>query len=81
MAGVGFKVNTGKTKIMVTRKKIEENVEVGRYPCGVCDRGVGKKFCLVRGMSEVVSPEVFWPAKVEGCKRFSVSGVCKKRER
>ena len=40
----------------------------------------GSKFCLVRGMSEVVSPEVFWPAKVEGCKRFSVSGVCEKRE-
>jgi hypothetical protein len=32
-------------------------------------------------MSEVVSPEVFWPAKVRRCKRFSVSDVCEKRER
>jgi hypothetical protein len=46
MAGVGFKVNTGKTKIMVTGKKIEENVEVGRYPCGVCGRGVGANSVL-----------------------------------
>jgi hypothetical protein len=32
-------------------------------------------------MSEVVSPGVLWPAKVRRCKRFSVSGVCEKRER
>jgi hypothetical protein len=46
MAGMGFKVNTGNTKIMVTGKKIDENVEVRRYPCGVCGRGVGANSVL-----------------------------------
>ena len=37
----GLKVNMAKTKMMVTGKKIEENIQVGRFPCGVCGNGVG----------------------------------------
>ena len=31
----------GRTKMMVTGKKTKENVQVGRFPCGVCGSGVG----------------------------------------
>ncbi len=37
----GLKVNIGKTKMMVTGKENAERVQSGRYPCGVCGRGVG----------------------------------------
>lgn len=37
----GLKVNIGKTKIMVTGKKNVEKAQLGKYPCGVCGRGVG----------------------------------------
>lgn len=36
-----LKVNKKKSKKIATGKKIENNMEVGRYPCGVCGSGVG----------------------------------------
>ena len=36
----GMKVNMSKTKILVTGKETEQ-IRSGRYPCGVCGRGVG----------------------------------------
>ena len=41
----GMKVNIGKTKLMVTGKK-SEVMRSGRYPCGVCGRGVGSNSIL-----------------------------------
>ena len=41
----GMKVNVGKTKLMVTGKK-SEVIRSGRYPCGVCGRGVGQNSIL-----------------------------------
>ena len=41
----GMKVNIGKTKLMVTGKK-SEIIRSGRYPCGVCGRGVGANSIL-----------------------------------
>lgn len=32
----GLKVNMIKMKMMITGKKIEQNIQVGRFPCGVC---------------------------------------------
>ena len=37
----GLKVNLEKTKLLVTEGEREEVVQMGRYPCGVCGRGVG----------------------------------------
>ena len=37
----GLKVNMGKTKLLVTRDIQIEPVQFGRYPCGVCGKGVG----------------------------------------
>jgi len=41
LEGRGMKVNKGKTKLMVTGKR-SEMIRSGRYPCGVCGRGVGQ---------------------------------------
>ena len=43
----GRNVNIVKTKLIVTGKKIEV-IRSGRYPCGVCGRGVGSNsiFCI-----------------------------------
>ena len=36
----GMQVNLEMTKIMVTGGEMENVMQVGRYSCGVCDRGV-----------------------------------------
>ena len=41
----GLKVNVEKTKLMVTGKKAE-NIICGKFPCGVCGRGVGVNSAL-----------------------------------
>ena len=47
MESKGFKVNVGKTKVLVSGKECETVVSSGEYPCGVCGRGVGRNsvFC------------------------------------
>ena len=43
----GLKVNLEKTKMMVTGGEVGDVVRVGRYPCGVCGRGVRlTQFCV-----------------------------------
>ena len=42
----GLKVNFEKTKMMVTGGEVGDVVRVGRYPCGVCGRGVGANSVL-----------------------------------
>lgn len=37
----GMKVNVGKTKLMKFSKDAEGHIETGRFPCGVCGKGVG----------------------------------------
>ena len=37
----GLKVNTGKTKVMVSAVGAGETRKAGDYPCGVCNKGVG----------------------------------------
>lgn len=73
----GLKVNIAKTKILVTGKK-EEVQQCGRFPCGVCGKGVGvnsilctvcEKWCHKRcsGRSSVVGVSNFvCPACVRG---------------
>ena len=37
----GLRVNMGKTKVMRCRTGTGEVVKFGKFPCGVCRRGVG----------------------------------------
>ena len=48
MEGRGLKVNVAKTKYLITGDEEAEPVEMGRYPCGVCGRGVGvnSRLCI-----------------------------------
>ena len=38
----GLRVNTGKTKVMVSNKTIGTQNKSGKWPCGVCRKGVGE---------------------------------------
>ena len=42
----GLKINTEKTKSMVTGNKARERLQSGRWPCGCCGRGVGSNSVL-----------------------------------
>ena len=42
----GLKVNVGKTKVMKCMVGSGVVVETGKYPCGVCRKGVGKNSIL-----------------------------------
>ena len=38
----GLKVNIGKTKVMKCHADANMKVESGKYPCGICGKGVGR---------------------------------------
>ena len=38
----GLRVNVGKTKVMKCHVAANMNVESGKYPCGVCGKGVSR---------------------------------------
>ena len=42
----GVKINTEKTKSVVTGNKARERIQSGRWSCGCCGRGVGTNFVL-----------------------------------
>ena len=52
MARRGLKVNIEKTKVMVSGSKNNEQKPTGRYPCGVCKRGVGSNSILCSACSK-----------------------------
>ena len=61
MARRGMKVNIGKSKLMVTGMRNEVIIS-GRYPCGVCGRGVGQTpYCALFSGSGVTSCAQAWP--------------------
>jgi len=37
----GLRVNVGKTKVMRCQEGTGQVIKTGRYPCGVCGKGVG----------------------------------------
>ena len=43
----GLRVNAAKTKVMISSSEVRSGFEVGRWPCGVCRKGVGSNsiFC------------------------------------
>lgn len=44
----GLRVNVAKTKVLMCRKKCGQVEESGKYPCGVCKKGVGRNSILCR---------------------------------
>ena len=51
----GLKVNLEKTKMMVTEGEVGDVVGVGRYPCGLCGRGVGANPVTCTACGKIVS--------------------------
>ena len=49
MESKGLRVNMAKTKIMKCQPKAGLREETGKYPCGVCKKGVGRNSILCKG--------------------------------
>ncbi len=43
-----MKVNMDKTKIMITGHKSKDKINTGRWPCGICGKGVGVNSILCK---------------------------------
>ena len=50
LLGKGLKVNAGKSKVMVGSRVRRRIVNSGKWPCGVCRKGVQEKLCSVPSM-------------------------------
>ena len=46
MEGKGLRVNIGKTKVMISKFGAEPRNKSGKWPCGVCQKGVGRNSIL-----------------------------------
>ena len=57
----GLKVNVGKTKVMTSRRDLNSLVKSGKFPCGVCVKGVGQNsiFCGSCSHGSIISAQVF----------------------
>ena len=83
----GLKVNTEKTKIMITGKQSTKGITTGKWPCGCCGRGVGansilcvmcNKWCHRKcsGLKRVVGVKNFQcPACKRGSRKEDVSEI------
>ena len=49
----GLRVNVGKTKVMKCGVGLKKTVDTGKYPCGVCGKGVKIQLHTVYGMHKV----------------------------
>ena len=43
----GLRVNVGKTKVMRCRNKIGQAENSGKFPCGICKKGVGTQLIVL----------------------------------
>ena len=56
----GFRVNIGKTKVMRCQVGIGQAEESGKYPCGVCKKGVGDNSIMCVACHRWVHKKVEW---------------------
>ncbi len=54
----GLRVNMEKTTVMISGEEPMIRMESGRYPCGCCERGVGKNSCGVQDVKGGVIRDV-----------------------
>ena len=54
MESKGLKVNIDKTKLLISGKRMNTQIRVGNYPCGVCGRGVMANSILCVGCNRWV---------------------------
>ena len=47
----GLRVNVNKTKVLCSGRDLDVLVDTGKWPCGVCRRGVGRNSIFCQGCS------------------------------
>jgi len=66
----GLKVNMDKTKLMITGKETRQNINVGRWPCGFCGKGVGVNSILCVKCNRWCHQKCSGLMRVSGVKHF-----------
>ena len=76
MESKGLRVNMAKTKIMKCQPKAGLREETGKYPCGVCKKGVGANSILCKGCGKWIHKKCSkCPGKLKENTNFRCS-VC-----
>ena len=57
MGQKGLRVNAGKTKLMICGDGLDLLESLGRFPCAVCRKGVGRNSIFCLGAQEVQRTE------------------------
>ena len=66
----GMKINVSKTKAFYTRRNFVR-MQMQKYPCSVCGKGVGRNSMQCTKMSTLGAQEVFWSSwKLNPRERF-----------
>ena len=78
MESKGLKVNVEKTKFLITGKECESIVNSGRYPCGICRRGVGSNSVLCTECAKWVHQRCSGLQNVRTAREF-VCPACTRR--
>ena len=80
MESAGLRVNIEKTKFMVIGGRVEDCVVSGRYPCGVCGRGVGVNSILCNVCDRWVHKRCTGLRSVNRVSNFCCPACTRRRE-
>lgn len=73
----GLRVNAAKTKVLICSSEAKSKIEVGRWPCGVCRKGVGSNSILCQTCNHWVHRKC---SGISGRLRADLEFVCKRCE-
>ena len=71
----GLRVNAAKTKVMISSSEVRSGFEVGRWPCGVCRKGVGSNSIFCQSCKHWVHRKC---SGISGKLRADLQFVCKR---
>ena len=79
MEAKGLRVNVGKTKVIQCRVSRFQNEDSGKYPCGVCRKGVGDNSIRCAECLRWVEPNVKLECVTSGVVRGAEGAKCPRR--
>ena len=71
----GLRVNAAKTKVMISSREVRSGFEVGRWPCGVCRKGIGSNSIFCQSCKHWVHRKC---SGISGKLRADLQFVCKR---
>ena len=71
----GLRVNAAKTKVMISSSEVRSGFEVGRWPCGVCRKGVGNNSIFCQSCKHWIHRKC---SGISGRLRADLQFVCKR---